>query len=501
MNKNAHKIFVNTLLLTAASLVMRGVGLIFQVYLAGKIGASALGVYSLIMSVYTLFVTLATGGIRFSVTRLTAAALAENGSVRRTVRTALVYSLCFGLAAGACLYFGSGFISSTWIGEKSCRKALETLAFSLPFISVSAVFGGYFTGVERVMRSVSVNILEQLSRIFVTVILLSAFGGGIGDTCAALAAAAALGEAVSCAALTVLYLADIRHIPARSQKAPYLRRLFGTAMPIAVSSYMRTGLNSLGHILIPKGLQRSGADFNSAFAAYGSIHGMAFPMLLFPSALLTALAELIIPRLTAAQSEGGQKGIDYMTTRVIKIGLTFSVCVSGLMYFFGEELGTAIYKSPEVGRYVRCFAPLVPVMYCDMVTDGCLKGLGQHMKAMVINIAEATLNVVLLYILIPRYAITGYGVSIYVCECFNFLLSFNRLLRVADVDVGLFDLIRIIFASAVSGLFALNLPVGAVAGIVCAAAVYTLLLYLLRVIGKSDIKWFGSVIRRQRDLQ
>ncbi len=496
MNKNAHKIFVNTLLLTAASLVMRGVGLIFQVYLAGRIGASALGVYSLIMSVYTLFVTLATGGIRFSVTRLTAAALAEKGCVRRTVRTALLYSLCFGLASGACLFFGAGFISGQWIGDESCRAAMEILALSLPFISLSAVFGGYFTGVERVMRSVSVNILEQLSRIFVTVALLGAFGGGIGNTCAALAVAASVGEAVSCAALTALYIIDIRRIPSRPQKAPYLRRLFGTAMPIAVSAYMRTGLNSLGHILIPKGLQRSGADFDSSFAAYGSIHGMAFPMLLFPSALLTALAELVIPRLTAAQSEGGQRGIDYMATRVIKIGLTFSVCVAGLMYFFGDELGIAVYKSPEVGRYVRCFAPLIPVMYCDMVTDGCLKGLGQHMKAMIINIAEATLNVVLLYILIPRYAITGYGVSIYVCECFNFVLSFGRLLKVADVDVGLFDLLRIVFASAVSGRLALCLPVGIAARMACAAAVYAVMLYLLRVTGKSDVEWFKGVVRR-----
>lgn len=494
MNSNAHRIFVNTLLLTAASLVMRGVGLAFQVYLAGKIGPSALGVYSLIMSVYALFVTLGSGGIRFSVTRLTAAAISGGGCVRRTVGTALGFSLGFGFFSGFCLYFGAGFISGRWIGESECRAALEILAVSLPFISVSAVFGGYFTGVERVTRSVGVSILEQLSRIFVTVVFLAAAKGGIGETCAALAAAAALGEAVSCLALAVLYFIDVRPIPRRPEKERYLRKLFGTAMPIAVSSYMRTGLNSLGHILIPKGLQRSGADFDSAFAAYGSIHGMAFPMLLFPSALLTALAELVIPRLTSAQSRGGQRGINYMATRVIKIGLIFSVCVAGLMFFFGEPLGTAVYKSPRVGRYVRVFAPLIPVMYCDMVTDGCLKGLGQHMKAMFINIAEAGLNVALLYILIPRYAIAGYGISIYVCECFNFVLSFGRLLRVADIDIGLSQLLRTALAVAAAGWLTVRLPVGPVPSMVCAAAVYVLLLRLLRVVGKDDVEWVRSVV-------
>ena len=499
MNKNAHKIFINTLMLTAASLVMRGVGLIFQVYLAGKIGPSAIGVYSLIMSVYTMFTTLGSGGIRFAVTRLTAEALAEGGCVRKTIRSSLGYSLFFGLFSGLCLFSGGGFISERWIGSAHCAAALRILALSLPFISLSAVFGGYFTGVERVMRSVSVNILEQLSRIFTTIALLSVLSGGIGQICTALAIAATAGEIISFFALSILYVIDIRRIPKVHKRDRYLPKLFGTAMPIAISSYMRTGLNSLGHILIPRGLQQSGANFNSAFAAYGTIHGMAFPMLLFPSALLTALAELIIPRLTSAQTEGSQRGINYMATRVIKIGLIFSVGVGGIMFFFGEPLGTAVYKNAEVGRYLRCFAPLVPVMYCDMITDGCLKGLGQHMKAMVINIAEATLNVILLYILIPRYAITGYGISIYVCECFNFVLSFGRLLRVADIDIGLFDLARILLSAAAAAKLVTFVfsGLGLVASILLAVAAYLIILYMVRVIAKSDVTWFKSVVRQK----
>ena len=496
MNENAHKIFVNTLMLTSATLVMRGVGLIFQVYLAGRIGASAIGVYSLIMSVYTMFTTLGSGGIRFAVTRLTAASLAEGGSVRRTVGSALCYSLSFGLFSCACLYFGGGFIAARWIGSDGCAPALRVLALSLPFISMSAVFGGYFTGVERVIRSVCVNILEQLSRIFTTVILLGLAPAGIGGVCGALAAAALFGEAVSFTALAVLYLIDVRRLPRGSGKGRYIRSLFGTAMPIAVSSYMRTGLNSLGHILIPKGLQRSGAAFDAAFASYGAIHGMAFPVLLFPSALLTALAELVIPRLTSAQSRGGQRGINYMATRVIKIGLIFSVGVGGVMFFFGGPLGEAVYGEPQVGRYLRCFAPLVPVMYCDMITDGCLKGLGQHMKAMVINIAEATLNVALLYILIPRWAIAGYGISIYVCESFNFALSFGRLLRVADVDIGLSDLARIVLSGALAGWLASGVPgLGLAAGIIAAVLIYLALLYAVRAISKNDVTWFKGVVR------
>ena len=495
MRQSAHKIFVNTLLLTAASLVMRGVGLIFQVYLAGKIGASSIGVYSLIMSVYTMFVTLGSGGIRFAVTRLTAAAISENDSVRRTVGSSLIYSLSTGFISLSALFLAAPLIGGRWIGSEEVIPALKILSLSLPFIAVTAVFGGYFTGVERVVRSVLVNIIEQLSRIAVTVVLLNLFGAGIRGICASLAVAATLGEVVSCVCHIILFAIDIRRFPHAAPKGGYGKKIFGTAMPIAVSAYMRTGLSSLGHILIPRGLRASGASFESAFAAYGAIHGMAFPVLLFPSALLTALAELIIPRLTAAQSEGSRRGINYMSSRVIKIGLMFSVCVGGVMMFFGPELGTAVYGRNEVGRYLRIFAPLVPVMYCDMVTDGCLKGLGQHMKAMYINIAEASLNVLLLYILVPRLAVLGYGLSIYICESFNLALSFGCLLKVAKVDIRPSELFRVFLAAAGAGFGVRLLGLGLVSSVLAAVAAYTALLCILGVIAGSDLDWMRRVVR------
>ncbi len=169
------------------------------------------------------------------------------------------------------------------------------------------------------------------------------------------------------------------------------------------------------------------------------------------------------------------------------------------MFFFGSPLGKKIYGSADVGHYLRCFAPLVPIMYCDMITDGCLKGLGQHMKAMYINIAEASLNVMLLYFLIPRFAITGYGLSIYICEGFNFILSFARLLRVADVNVSLFDGARIVLSIVISSKLALLAPgPGLVFSIVLAVFLYFVILCLFKVISKGDIMWFRGLIPKRK---
>ena len=64
------RLLFNTALMTAANLLMRCIAMAFQGYLAGRIGAAGLGLYSLVMSVELLATTFAVSGIRFAVTRL-----------------------------------------------------------------------------------------------------------------------------------------------------------------------------------------------------------------------------------------------------------------------------------------------------------------------------------------------------------------------------------------------------------------------------------------------
>lgn len=55
------KVFIlNGILLTATSFVMRMVGMCFGIYISKKVGAEALGIFQLIMSVYMFSITVAT---------------------------------------------------------------------------------------------------------------------------------------------------------------------------------------------------------------------------------------------------------------------------------------------------------------------------------------------------------------------------------------------------------------------------------------------------------
>lgn len=68
---------LNTLIMFASSLLLQLISVGFSVYISNKIGSEALGVFSLIMSVYMFGITLASAGINIATTRIVSEELAS----------------------------------------------------------------------------------------------------------------------------------------------------------------------------------------------------------------------------------------------------------------------------------------------------------------------------------------------------------------------------------------------------------------------------------------
>ena len=114
---------------------------------------------------------------------------------------------------------------------------------------------------------------------------------------------------------------------------------------------------------------------------------------------------------------------------LLTMSLGFSLIVAAALFVSADFIGGALFSSTEAGKYIRLLAPLVPAMYVDMVVDGCLKGLGQQVWSMGINILDAGLGVLLVYTLLPVGALEAYIGIIYFNELLNLILSAARLRR------------------------------------------------------------------------
>ena len=467
MNKFRKFIF-NGLLITAVSLLMRSVAVSFNVYLSNAIGAVAMGVFTLITTVYGFALTVATSGIGLAATRHIAEAVGDaekNGIsprrsqlVRAYVKNCVRYSLFFSIGAAVALYLLSDLIGSSLLRDERTVASLKVLAVSLPPIALSSVFSGYFTAVRRVYKNAIVQVLGQGIKIFTCMWLISLFGASDVETaCLSIVIGGTSAELISFLVQYVFYLLEGieqgTNAFEKDSSNKLWHRILHTALPVAFSAYMRSGLITLEHMLIPIGLEKSGSSRDSSLAAYGTIQSMVFPLVLFPSALSGSFAGLLVPEVAGSKAEGDEGRILRIINRVFHAVLTFSIGTAGIMMCFSYELGNTVYPNAGAGRYILMVAPLIPIMYLDTSVDGILKGLGEQVYCMGVNIADALLSVILVWILLPNMGITGYILTVYFTETVNATLSIARLLTVTKVRPNIKDwvikpLAAIILASA-----------------------------------------------------
>ena len=500
--KSASFLMKNTLLLTGCNITLRLFALCFQAYLAANIGPGQLGIFGIITSVGVVFSTISISGVRFSVTRLTAEEVScGNAYPGALMCSAFRYAAVFGLLAGAGMYFSAPFLSEHYIGDIAATVPLKIMSAAMPAIAFSACIEGYFTAKQKVFRLIAAQLVSQGCRMAFAVIMLNVFlerGVFPPDI---LAEAFFVGETIFAVGLFILYFAETRKrkIYKKGNGTYGMSKLVKTAAPLAVSAYMRTGLSSVGQVIIPAGLRKSGMASAGAFSVYGTITQMAMPVVMFPAALLSAMGDILIPRLTAAQVGGKRLGISYIVNRSLRLGTVFSAGVMGVMLFYADILGEAVYKSTQAGMYIKIFAPLVPIVYIDCVTDGCLKGLGQQVYSMVYNVLEGIINVVLLYLFLPRAAMAAYIAVVYIKECFNASLSLHRLSKVTSVrlewGVILCVMICICGAWLLGEIMAFS---GVAAKIITYCVLYVVLLYLFNAVTRDDIKWVASLFRNNK---
>lgn len=437
---------LNGILMALVTVLMRSVAVAFNVYISNRIGAVAMGLFTLISTVYGFGITLATSGINLATTRLTAQALGDTASVTvkcvppekrarvsRLLRRCILYSLFFGALATLALWLSAEAIGRDILGDVRTVMPLRVLSLTLVPIAVSSVLGGYFSALRHVYKNAVTQAVGQAARIFACIVFISLLGANdVESACLAIAYGGALSEFIALA--TGLLLFALR--PPRRTEPPLEKAERNTAdgviknaLPLAFSAYVRSALVTIEHILIPRGLERSGASRDSSLAAYGTVGSMVFPLILFPSAITASFAGLLIPEVAESCATGDERRIRGIVSDVLEAVLIFAIGCAGILLSFSVELGAAVYpEAQDAGRYIMLLSPLIPVMYLDTAVDSMLKGLGEHIYTMWINIIDALLSVILVAILLPPLGINGYVITVYFTELLNATLSITRLL-------------------------------------------------------------------------
>lgn len=408
--------------LTLSMMITEAVSMGFKVYLSNRIGGEGLGLYHLILSVYAPAVAVAVSGVPLAMSKSVAAAKTK-GVKSALLKKAIPISLFCG--GGSCILL---FILAPFVGEKIIHRAdavlpLRLLALSLPPIAVSGAMGGFFAGEKNVSRMTIDKSIAECGSVLFALIFLNVSGNS-KSPCVLLTLSTAMSAYTSLICNVLLCRKSLTGI-----SSPDVRYgdILSISLPVAGGNYIRSALSAAENLIIPSALRAFGRG--NPLALYGTLKGMAVPILTFPYVFLQSLISLLIPEISS-RNTGGKKRV--VSATLLSLGGTaiLGLGVSVFLLAEGNRLGEYLYKSTTAGKFITALSLLALPMYIDSVTDAILKGMGEQVYCLKINAIDSALRLPLIWFLLPRFGVGGYIAIMYISELTNLSLSAYRLKKV-----------------------------------------------------------------------
>ncbi len=361
--------------ITVFTVITRVLGFFFRIYLSRQLGAETMGVYQVAISVFVLLLTLTTSGLPLVVSRKSAAyaAFSDTKSQHKTVTSALIISTA--VSIGLCALTAALFVPLTMIFPR--KESVYILMSLLPCVVFSAICSsmrGQLWGNKKYFAVSSIELIEQIIRIVICVLLLSLKIGDKSIMSGLSLSAACFISAAVCAAMYFKY----------GGKLLYSK---GTVKPLFKDSMAVTGMRAASSLIgslvaftVPFALMLAGLPESEAMAKYGAASGMAFPLLFLPSAVIGSLAFALVPELASSQSKGDTSALQ----RRIKNSVDFSLVVGALFIPLlsgaGEAIGQLIYGNQDAGVFMKYGGWIMIPIAFEHITSSIMNSINLESK-------------------------------------------------------------------------------------------------------------------------
>ena len=374
------------LFLTALGTLTQLLGFGYRVALSRLVGAEIMGLYQLLMPVYSVILSLTAVGLTAAVSNLTPQYLALDNSrgVPQLLNTCLraLFLLLLPIS-GAVLAF-SDPISVYLLGDARTQLGLILLLPCAALTGVENLHKHFFYGSGLVGPPAAAELLEQAVRTAAVLGLLLCFLPQTPERAAGLIVAGmVLCEVASALTLTLLCRRRLSRMGRGSgEPGPARRRRVALiALPVGLNALLGNLMGAVNAALIPKKLVEGGMDRSQAVSELGVVCGMTLPMLALPTVFLGALNLVLVPRLARSAALNDVQAVRRQISSALFSVSVLSLPAMALMAVLGEELGVLLFQQESAGRYLLPLAAAAALGCFQSVLGAALNGIGRQGSA------------------------------------------------------------------------------------------------------------------------
>jgi stage V sporulation protein B len=427
-----------TLILAAAALVARALGIFQRVPIEHILGDRGNQYYANANNLYLLLLVVATAGIPSAVSKMVSErySLGREGEARQIYRAALLFGAAAGLII-TLIMLGLAPLISALMRDPGAEASIRAIAPSLILFPVIAMMRGYFQGRQYMSAGGISQIYEQILRVASAVALAFAFSSwGWSDE--KVAAGASFGSVFGSIGAFGVMLYYARKLSAADRASGSARRaaggrklklrdiyreLFRLSVPIVLTSITVQMMYTLDGVLLHPLLQ--GRFEPETIDAWGSVLLQnAQSIAGIPVILAVALSQSIIPVISAAHATGDRAKVGSQSSLAVRIAV-FSGMPVVLLLAVGAYSVNGFLFSPRGSLIVGMLSLGTIFQIGMMVTNSILLGIGQPRKATLHALTGIAVKLVFSFALAPWMGV--YGLIVSTSVCFVWTLGFNIL--------------------------------------------------------------------------
>lgn len=391
------KVFASVATVTVFGVFTRILSFIFKIYLSRALGAEAIGLYQIAISVFYLFASLSSSGIPLVLSRKTAEQDAlHNKPDYSLFTTALTMGVTISLVSILVLTVFHNHLG-VFFSDKLAHPLFLVMIPALLSTTVYSIIRSWFWGKKEFTAFSVTETIEEVFRILFSILFISGIIAGVSG-----AYAVAVAFTVSDVLIAVLLFAIFLFKGGRLDKPKQFKKILLPSIPVTAMRMFSGLMSTLIAFILPLRLVMFGMSASEATASFGRIAGMANPLLFAPNALIGSLAVVLVPEMSA---NGAKRQFDTLNKHLVN-GINFSFLISGLFMVLyislGEEITTLLYGDVVSGTYLQYAAYLMLPMCLTQLTQSALNSIGKELYAFLNYLAGNLLMLAAIFIL-PKY--------------------------------------------------------------------------------------------------
>lgn len=403
-------------------LICKILGAVYRIQLQNMIGSEGLAYFQSAFPIYMLLMVISSAGLPAALSEMVSSRLAY--SDQKGARTIFYYALItfaiVGLLFSVVLWQFSSQISEA-IGLPEAQASMSSLAPLVLACMLTAAFRGYLLGTRMTALSALAQVFEQVGKIAFGLLLANRWIVGTLDSpgSPAKAASGAIWGVLIGECLALIYLIIIAY--AGPKRIRLATPVFSTGQPVQPSSVMakiwKQGiLTTIGAAFIPiimiadalmvPNQLKAVYSQEITTAAYGILSGIAMPLTMVATALLTGVFSSVISRLTKYLENKQYENIATRSKASLKIAFIVACpCAVGL-FTLAKPILTMFFQSSLTEMEMDLAVKLVRLLCVGSVfsavsgtATAILQGIRRASIPAVYNMLGVVVKVIITFIL------------------------------------------------------------------------------------------------------